>query len=61
MSKKSAVAIEPFVLSEHCTTIFNDLALELPAGVPVQIPLQHLERVLAEPGVVQVFPEEKES
>ncbi len=44
---------EVFVLSQDCTTTFPDLGLELPAGVVVQIPASHLDRVLRERSVVQ--------
>jgi hypothetical protein len=51
MSPKSKSA-EVFVISTECTTTYPDLGLELPAGVPVLIPSEHLERVLTMPGVV---------
>ena len=44
---------EAFVISTECTTTFPDLGLELPAGEPVCIPREHLERVLSMPGVVE--------
>ena len=43
---------EVFVISTECTTTFPDMDLVLPAGVPVCIPREHLERVLTMPGVV---------
>ena len=54
---KKPAAAEVFVLSESSTAVFPDLGLELPAGVPVLIPADLLERVLALPGVAQVFPD----
>lgn len=57
-------ASEVRVVSTECTTIFPDLGLALPAGVPVSIPREHMERVLTMPGVVAAqltnpeFPEE---
>ncbi len=52
MSRKAIP--EVFVISEACTTVFPDLELELPAGVPVLVPESFLPRVLAHPGVIQV-------
>lgn len=46
-------AAEVRVISTECTTTFPDLGLALPAGVPVCIPREHLERVLTMPGVVE--------
>ena len=57
MSKKQPnAAAEAFVASEACTTVFPDLDLVLEAGQVTNIPAEHLERVLTEPTVVQVFP-----
>lgn len=53
MSRKPAPAAVS-VVSESCTTYFPDLGLELPAGVPVEVSPEQLERILAMPGVVQI-------
>lgn len=57
MSAKKTPEPMATVVSESCTTYFPDLGLELPAGVPVQVPVNLLERVLAQPGVAQVSPD----
>jgi len=44
-----------FVLSEACTHILSDEDLVLEGGMVTEIPVQHLDRVLALPGVVQAF------
>lgn len=53
MSRKPAPATVS-VVSTACTTVFPDLGLELPAGVPVEVSPDHLEQLLAMPGVVQI-------
>jgi hypothetical protein len=54
MSPKNIPAATVRVLSQDCTHILSDQGLVLEGGAVTEIPAQHLARVLALPGVVQV-------